>query len=111
MYVSKNRTGNPQRKLRDGTIDDLANVSWDRREGIKARRIWSPPFIPSFLSELQPEPCLREVLHRPHGNKAATGPRCRVFLSSPSALPALAMRFGYSRVLLIHGEVNVRIAS
>lgn len=111
MYISKNRTGSPCRKLRDGTIDDLANVSGDGREGIKARRIWSPPFIPSFLSEHQPEPCLREVLDRPHKNKAATGPRCRVLLWSPSALSALTLRFGYNRVLLIHGEVNVHIAS
>lgn len=111
MYISKSRTGNPRRTLSDWTIDDLANVSWDEREGIKARRIWSPPFIPSFLSELQPELCVREVLDRPHKNKAATGPRCRVFLWSPSALPALTTRFSYSKVLLIHGEGNVHIAS
>lgn len=109
MYISENRTGNPRRKLK--TTDDLANVSWDGREGFKARRMWSPPFIPSFLRELQPELCLREVLDRPHKNKAATGPLCRVLLSGPSALQTLTMRFSYSRVLLIHGQVNVHIAS
>lgn len=79
MYVSN--TGNLRRKPSDGTIDDLVNVSCGGGGGgIKARRLWRSLLIPSFLSELKPEPCLREVLERPHKNQAVTGPRCRVFL-------------------------------
>lgn len=51
MYISKSRTGNPRRTLSDWTIDDLANVSWDVREGIKVRRILESsvhPFLPEW---------------------------------------------------------------